>query len=36
MEHEEKCPTRYKDKILATTCTYCQIIRSVRSEYETE
>lgn len=35
MEHDPKCPAINKQRITAILCTFCQIIRSVRKEYET-
>lgn len=34
MEHDPKCPKMDKQLISAITCSYCQVIRSVRQEYE--
>lgn len=35
MEHDPKCTARYPLKISPIICTPCQLIRSVREEYET-
>jgi hypothetical protein len=34
MEHDPKCPAINKQRITPILCTFCQIIRSVREEYE--
>lgn len=33
MEHDPKCPSKSKDISSPITCTFCQVIRSVREEY---
>lgn len=33
--HDPKCPAMNKQLTSPTICSYCQIIRSVRAEYET-
>jgi len=36
MEHDPKCPATNKLIISGIICTFCQIIRSIRAEYEPE
>jgi hypothetical protein len=33
-EHDPLCIALHPIKILPTICTYCQLIRTVRAEYE--
>lgn len=34
MEHDPKCPSTNKSITSPITCTFCQLIRQVRAEYE--
>jgi hypothetical protein len=35
MEHDPKCPAINPKNISPILCTFCQVIKSVREEYET-
>lgn len=34
MKHDHLCPSRTKELIDAQICTFCEIIRATRKEYE--